>query len=97
MKYRLTPFNILAAIFILLIILYFFNAITQTDYDHHGWSAVFTLFPSVIFMILFGGVDLIIQIIFTSKKYKWILITEGVIFLLILIWQWRLISAFLNL
>jgi uncharacterized membrane protein len=77
MKYRFSPFNILCGMFIGVIIWYFMHAIMETNFDRHGWSAVFTLMPSIFLAIIFFIGDFVIQRLFKTKKYQWVIILEG--------------------
>ncbi len=95
-KYRVSPLNILAGLCILIIVWYLFNAITKSNYDNHGWAAVFTLIPSIFFGVVFLVLDFIIQSIFNTKKYYWLIITEVAVLIVLLVWQWGLVSTFLN-
>jgi hypothetical protein len=69
MKYRLSPMHVAAAVCAFIVVKYFYNAATQTDYDRHGWGAIFTLFPAIIMGGVFLFTDLIMQLIFSKKKH----------------------------
>jgi hypothetical protein len=88
MKYRFTPFNIFAAYLLVCIISLFCVP------DEHGWNAMSIVIVLPAFFIVLG-LDFAIQ--FGVKKYKTILIIEGIIVGALLLCFWLIPNFLLHL
>jgi|GEM_PF-3006548 hypothetical protein len=84
-KYKPSPFNIMALVFIVSVVVYFVRAAGNENYDRHGWDAVFILLPSIMSTIVLSVLDLIMQLAI-KLKYKWVLIIELSLILINLFW-----------
>lgn len=83
MKYRLSPFHVLSGLMLVTLVLYFIFPIG----DEHGWGRSFSLFFAPIGIGILLGVDLLIQYLFKSKKYKNVILIELVLIAIVMLLQ----------
>jgi hypothetical protein len=92
-KYKPSPFNILAIIFGVNVIMYFVHANKGEYYDRYGWIAVSVLLPSIACTIVLLIFDYIIQLRINLKKYYWVIIIEILLAGLLIGSNWPMIHA----
>jgi len=85
MKYKPTPFNIATLGFLGIVLWYFTKAHNNDYFDRHGWIAVFTAIPAMIIAPILFFVDLGIQLSKKPRTYNKVLIIEGLIIAIILL------------
>jgi|GEM_PF-1805979 len=79
MKYKITPLNVFALLLGLFIAWYFIHPHS----DPEGWGEFFFLYYGIPFCAALFIIDLIIQLVLKTKRYRWIVVVEGPILLVI--------------